>query len=301
MRLALATAIDHVRRDADLAPLLDACAAAGIDVVARAWDDASVDWARFDVVLVRSTWDYTRRLPEFLRWCRRVDAVARLLNPLDVLAWNTDKHYLRDLAARGVPVVPTRFVEPDEEPLPALQAFLGDHGLEAGVDAAQFVIKPAVGAGSRDAQRYTAAQEFAASNHLARLLESGRSAMLQPFLPSVERDGETGLLYFGGEFSHAIGKGLRLPAHDAGEFEPEAVTARVPADDERALAQQVLVAAAEQLRLKEPLLYARVDVVRDDAGAPCLLELELCEPSLFFDQAPGSVERFAGRLVALGR
>lgn len=295
-RLALATAIAAAGRDDDLVPLLDACAAAGLDTSVRAWDDPSVTWSRFDAVLLRSTWDYAQRLPEFLRWCEQVSAQARLLNPLPVVRWNTDKHYLADLAARGVPVVASAFVEPEDEPLPALQAFLAAHP-----DMAEFVVKPAVGAGSCDAQRYAREQEFAAANHVARLLDAGRSALLQPYLASVDKAGETALVYFNGEYSHAIRKGPLLQRDDVatGElFAAEAITPRTPGDDERALGEQVLAAATTQLGITAPLPYARVDLIRDTTGQPRLLELELCEPSLFFAHAEGSAERFASLLAS---
>jgi len=290
-RLALATAIAATGRDDDLIPLLDACGAAGLDTVARAWDDPSVAWARFDAVLLRSTWDYAQRLPEFLHWCVHVSSRTRLLNPLPVIRWNTDKHYLGDLAAAGVPVVPSLFVEPEDEPLPALQDFLAAHP-----GAGEYVVKPAVGAGSRDAQRYARTQEFAAANHIARLLDGGRSALLQPYLSSVDHDGETALVYFDGQYSHAIRKGPLLEREDGRPdplFAAEVIAPRMAADDERVLGEHALAAARKQLGLAEPLTYARVDLIRDDQGQPRLLELELCEPSLFFAHGDGSAERFA--------
>lgn len=294
-RLALATAIAATGHDDDLPPLLAACARAGIVAEARAWDDPTVAWSRFDAVLLRSTWDYTERLPEFLDWCAQASRRTRLLNPLPVIGWNADKHYLADLAARGIPVVATRFVEPDMEPFPTLQAFLAEQA-----DAEEFVVKPAVSAGSRDTQRYNRSQEFAAANHLARLLDADRSAMLQPYLASVDRDGETALLYFRGEYSHAIRKGALLQRDEGPTshlFANEAITARTPSEDERALAGRVLAAAADALQLRAPLAYARVDLIRADEGHPQLLELELCEPSLFFAHAAGSADRFAAVLA----
>ncbi|QSX73628.1 hypothetical protein HIV01_010275 [Lysobacter arenosi] len=290
-RLALVTAIAAAALDDDLVPLLDACARAGIATHVRAWDDPTVTWSRFDAVLLRSPWDYTERLSEFLGWCRHVSTRSNLLNPLPVVVWNTDKHYLATLADLGVPVVATRFVEPEMEPLPTLQAFLAEHP-----DAAEFVVKPAVGAGSRDAQRYSRDQEFAAANHIARLLEADRSAMLQPYLASVDRDGETALMFFEGRFSHAIRKGPLLQRDEGPTehlFAAEEITARIPGKDELALADKVLAAATECVHLQSPLTYARVDLIRDDDGHARLLELELCEPSLFFLHAAGSADRFA--------
>jgi len=294
-RIALATAVAATGQDEDMPALLHACARAGLQAQALAWDDPTVSWQRFDAVLLRSTWDYTERLPEFLDWCARVDRETILLNPLPVLRWNTDKHYLAELAARGVATIPGSFVEPDMEPLPSLQAFLASHA-----EAAEFVVKPAVGAGSKDTQRYRRGQEFAAANHVARLIDAGRSALLQPYLPSVDRDGETALLFFDGVFSHAIRKGpLLRPDEGATDalFAAESITPRTAGEDEKKLAAEVLAAMAAHLRLDAPLPYARVDLIRDQDGSPRLLELELCEPSLFFEHAPGSAEGFVALLA----
>ena len=292
--LALVTAVAATGHDDDLAPLLQACARAGLQARAVAWDDASIGWRRFDAALLRSPWDYTERLGEFLRWCNRVEESTQLLNPLSVVQWNTDKHDLSDLACAGVPVVPTTFVEPEAEPLEALQTFLLQQS------AAEFVVKPAVSAGARDTQRYARTQEFAASNHIARLLEQNRSVMLQPYLGSVDQAGETALIYFDGQFSHAIRKGALLrnepPAIDA-PYATGDITPRDAGPDERALAELALSAVTRQLQLEQPLPYARIDLIRDDQGIPALLELELTEPSLFFAQAPGSVDQFASVLA----
>lgn len=293
-RIALATTIAATGRDQDQAPLLVACANAGFDAQVVAWDDPTVSWARYDVVLLRSTWDYTERLQPFLAWCQRISRMTLLFNPWAVLRWNTDKHYLADLARAGIAIVPSTFVETSHEPLPALRAFLAAHP-----DSNEFVVKPAVGAGSRDTQRYARDQEFAAANHIGRLLDAGRSVLLQPYLASVDRDGETALMYFDGHFSHAIRKGPLL-RKDSGTtdalFAPEAITARVPGDDERELAQRVLAAMTTTLGLASPLAYARIDLIRDASGAPRLLELELCEPSLFFAHGKGSAARFVDGL-----
>jgi len=294
MRLALATSIAAWDLDEDMALLCEACTRARIGTHVLAWDDPTVSWSRFDAVLLRSTWDYTERHREFLAWCERVDQAGTLLNPLAVVRWNTDKHYLADLQSAGVPVVPGVFVEPDAEPLPALQAFL------ASCADAEFVVKPAVGAGSRDTQRYARAQEFAAANHVGRLLDAGRSVLLQPYLASVDVDGETALLYFDGRFSHAIRKGALLRPDSAPTsqlFAAEAVTAREPADDELTVGEAVLAAMQAHLGLQAPMPYARVDLIRSADGAPRLLELELVEPSLFFAHGPDSAERFVERLA----
>jgi hypothetical protein len=292
-RIAFATAIASFPFDDDMPPLLEACGRAGLTAEVRAWDDATVSWARYDAVVLRSPWDYVGRLPAFLAWCARVDRDSRLLNPLPILRWNIDKHYLADLEAAGVPVVPTRFVEPETEPLPALEAFFA-----AFPDAAEVVVKPAISAGSRDTQRYRRAQSFAAANHLGALLDAGHSVMLQPYLDAVDTLGETALLYFDGRFSHAIRKVALLRPDEAAVDHtglPDAIAARAPDADELSLGEAAL--AALHGRTAGPLPYARVDLIRDAAGVPRLLELELTEPSLFFDQAPGAAERFVAALM----
>lgn len=293
-KIALATSIVATGLDQDMVPLQEACQRAGMRASVMAWDDPTVGWKRFDAVLLRSTWDYTEHTAGFLRWCERVDEATLLLNPLNVLGWNVDKHYLSELAAAGIPTVPGIFVEPVDDALPVLQEYLASH------PGRQFVVKPAISAGARDTQRYSPEQEFAAASHIARLLDAGRSALIQPYLVSVDRQGETGLIYFDGGFSHAIRKGALLLADQPATQTPHAtdeIQAREPEQDELLLAERVLAAAGKILGLDRPFAYARVDLIRDDAGDPCLLELELTEPSLFFAQAPkGSADRFASVL-----
>ncbi|KFN42612.1 ATP-grasp domain-containing protein [Arenimonas oryziterrae] len=297
MKIALVTAIAAFALDDDLPPLLAALQRAGADAQILAWDDPTVSWSRFDVALLRSPWDYTERLAEFLAWARRIDAQTRLLNPLHVIERNTDKHYLADLARAGIAVVPSVFAEPGEDAAQALTAFLAQFA-----DAAEFVVKPAVGAGSRDAQRYARDQHAAAATHVARLLDGGRSVLLQPYLASVDKDGETALMFFSGQFSHAIRKGPLLQRDEGPTdhlFAPEKITARVPGADETALATQVVAALPDLLGLAGPLTYARIDLIRAADGSPRLLELELTEPSLFFLYDDASADRFAANLLAL--
>ncbi|MCR6699898.1 MAG: hypothetical protein NVV68_01420 [Dokdonella sp.] len=290
-RIALATTPPARGLDEDMVPLLDALRAAGADALAVDWDDAAVDWRGFDAVLPRSTWDYCERLPAFLDWTRRVAALTQLLNPADVIAWNTDKHYLRTLAEAGVAIIPSSFAEPGEDADAVWRAFVDAHPGDGDV-----VVKPAVGAGSRDAERHPRNAPAAAVAHIARLLEAGRSALVQPYLDRVDVDGETALIHLDGRYSHAIRKGPLLrraaPATRA-LFAAERIGAREPGADERALAERVLAAVP----FDGPLTYARVDLVRAGDGTPCVLELELVEPSLFFDHAPGSAARLAEAIL----
>lgn len=290
MKIALVTAIAALALDDDLAPLAEAIARAGMHPSIVAWDDPTVSWSRFDLALLRSPWDYTERLEEFLAWAARVGEQTLLLNPLEVIRHNTDKHYLADLARQGIAVVPSVFVEPNEDAAPALDAFLARFP-----EAAEFVVKPAVGAGSRDAQRHGRVEREAALAHVHRLLAERRSVLLQPYLASVDKDGETALMFFDGRFSHAIRKGPLLQRGEGSTralFAPEKITARQPGKDELALAEATLAALPYP-----PLAYARVDLIRADDGLPRVLELELTEPSLFFVHGDGAADRFAVSLL----
>ena len=300
LRIALVTAREALPVDQDLPPLIQAVNAAGAVAETPCWDDPSIDWSRYALAVLRSTWDYAERIDEFLAWAARCSSQTRLLNAPALVRWNTDKHYLLDLARAGVPVVPTRFVEPGQgEPAARLDEFLdgGAQALHAGHCGAfdEFVVKPAVGAGSRDVARYHRSDCVTALAHLQRLVSQQRSTMLQPYLGRVDQHGETAVIYLGERFSHAIRKGplLKLGAGlVAGLFAPEQITIRVPDTAEFDVA-----AAAYAAIPGAPPPYARIDLIRGDDGRPVVLELELAEPSLFFVYAAGSADRFAKILV----
>lgn len=282
MRIALATAIAAFALDEDLPPLLDALRTRGHRAEAVAWDDPTVSWSRFDLVLLRSTWNYTDHPAAFLRWGEAVAAMTRLLNPPPLVRWNIDKRYLSDLAEAGVPVISSTFLAPGDDP-----AAFPMH--------AEFVVKPSIGAGSRDTQRYTAPNRAAATAHAKRLLDAGRHVLVQPYLEAVDTAGETALLFFAGRYSHAIRKGPLLQRDGAATralFAPEAITPREPSAAEIDVAHRALAAIPGGAPL-----YARVDLLPSPQG-PQLLELELTEPSLFFDHAPGSAERFVAAIEA---
>jgi hypothetical protein len=270
-RIALATAAFLPDLDEDGPELLAALAAEGLDVTVAVWSDETVDWSAFDLVVVRTTWDYFDHRDAFLAWAA---SVPRLVNPAAVLEWNTDKAYLRRLAEAGIPTVPTTWLEPGDDFTPP------DH---------PFVVKPRISAGARD----TAAYPAGATSHAQSLLDAGRPVMVQPYIAEVDTVGETSVLVFEGEVSHAAGKAAILEvgrpvdnAIDSRSF----VTPREPGPAEVAMAQQVVELAQSW---GDPLLYARVDLL----PGPVLIELEVTEPSLFLRHAPGSAQRFA-RAVA---
>ncbi len=300
-RIALVTYAPLPELDADDAPLLAALEERGAEAVATVWDDPGVDWAGFDLVVVRSTWDYMERLEEFLAWTERVAAATTLANPAEVLRWNTDKIYLRDLEQRGIAVVPTKYLDPAVH-----NEGRKIHARTPG--RGEFVVKPTVSAGSMDTARYRSGDvddRGEAMRHTRRLLTEGRAVMIQPYLKAVDDVGETALIYIGGLFSHAARKGAILGGFGAALSEPlmaEEMTSREPSVAERAVGDAVVAVLPELVETQGgadfPLLYARIDLIPDEEGNPLVLEVEVTEPSLFLRFAPGSVERFADTAVA---
>lgn len=289
--IALVTARAARDMDEDLPPLAAALTERGAAVEVIDWDDERVDWSRFRLAVLRSTWDYSSRLSEFLGWLDRAAQLTRLVNPPPVVRWNLDKHYLAELRRSGAAIVPTTFVEPGDDAAAAVKEFLRTE------TAADVVIKPVVGSGSRDAQRHARADQDAMTAHVARLLAEQRSVLVQPYLERVDDRGETALVYYHGEFSHAFRKGpLLRRGSGASEalFAQEQITPRTPAADELTLGERVL-----SILPFAPLVYARIDLVRGSDGAPCVLELELAEPSMYFACGDGSARRFAAVLATL--
>jgi glutathione synthase/RimK-type ligase-like ATP-grasp enzyme len=292
-RIALATAAEFPDLDEDAPVLLPALDAEGLDAGPAVWTDDGVDWSSYDLVVVRSTWDYHERHTEFLDWARRVESVATLANSADVLTWNTTKTYLRTLRDAGLPVVPTDWLDP------------GD--VFAVPEVGEYVVKPAVSAGSRDTNRYLAGDhDELAVAHAQGLLAAGRTVMVQPYLDQVDTYGETALFFFAGEFSHAARKGpLLTPAMElvSDAYKPETIEPRTPTEAEREAAEQILDALVQVAPApRDHLVYARVDLVPGPDGEPVLLELELAEPSMFLTydgtQGKASAGRFASAIRA---
>lgn len=274
-RVALATCAEVAEGDEDSPALVAALAARGVEAVPKVWDDGAAEWNDFDLVVVRSTWDYAERRDAFLGWA---ESLARVLNPPAVLRWNTDKRYLRELDDAGVSVVPTHFLSPGERFDPPER---------------RFVVKPAVSAGSRHSASYEPDQAGEAREHVARLHAMGRTVMVQPYLDGIDSGGETGLVYIGDTYSHAVRKAPLLqpgqPPGDALYLEEQVEQAR-PSEAERAVADSALDVAPDGL------LYARVDLVPGPED-PLVLEVELTEPSLWLGYAPGATERFADAIA----
>jgi O-ureido-D-serine cyclo-ligase len=306
--VGLVTASSAAHLDEDMAPLLAALEAIDVPTGVVIWDDPSVEWRHFELVVVRSTWDYVARRDELLAWADRVATVTSLANSSAVVRWSTDKHYIGELAAAGVPVTPTRFLEPGDAPGAKRDAI--ESGFEAaasqdidGVRAdGAIVVKPTVSAGSADTNRYGVHERVAAGEHVRRLLADGRSVMVQPYLSAVDQHGETAVVHFGGRFSHAVRKGPILTAGVQfvdGLFAAEHITRREPSDAELAVAERALAVVPGGAGR---LLYARVDLIPGPDGQPLVLEVELAEPSVFLTAAPGAADRFAQAIAArIGR
>ena len=269
-RLAWVSAREARGRDVDEPLALPALRAAGVEVEVVVWDDPAVRWASYDRVVLRSSWDYPQRLAEFLTWLESVARVSDLRNPVPMVRWSLDKHYLSDLAEAGVAVTPTAFAEPGDDPV---------------FPAGAFVVKPAVGAGSRDVASYGPDEHDAARAHVRRLHDAAASVLVQPLVKSVPVDGEWPMVFFAGRYSHAAGKRVTLPRAGVVDdlFVEELAAPHVADDEQIAVARSAIDVVTSRFGVP---LYARVDLVRGDDGKPCVLEVELVEPSLFLPQAP---------------
>ncbi len=279
-RIALVTGAEMAKPDPETHYLVAALAQLGVAADIVPWD-APVDWAAWPLVVVRTPWDYFRRLPEFLAWAERTRRLARFVNPYEVIDWNSHKQYLRGLAEAGIATVPTLWL---------------DHGCGdararlAARGWGEVVVKPAVSIGAIGALR-AAALDPACLEHLDRLVAEG-DVMVQPFVASVAEAGEVSLVYFGGRFSHAIRKqpapgDFRVQDMYGGTVHPHQPTAA-----------ELAVADAVLARTPAPTTYARIDLVEFD-GAPALMEAELIEPELFLGATPEAAMNFARVLAGM--
>jgi glutathione synthase/RimK-type ligase-like ATP-grasp enzyme len=263
-------------------PLLrEALAREGLQPSVVLWTDPTVDWARADLVLAMFAWGYVAHRREFVAWAYAVEAQTRLVNSAPVLEWGSDKTYLRDLAAEGVPIVPTEWVPP------------GGQWLSPSND---YVVKPSVASGGMGAARYVDQVVEIPDRHIRRLHADGQTVMIQPYQAIIDAEGETALIFLSGHYSHAIHKRALLRA-DVGVterlWEQEVISAGEPRQDQHLLAERVVDAVA---RLVGPTTYARVDVVDSPEGSPLVLEVEVVEPSLFLIHCPEAARHIASTL-----
>ena len=283
-KIAVATCAYHPGFIAnDDQPLLDALGDLGADASQQRWDDADLDWAAFDGVVVRTTWDYQERLEAFLAWIDRVDRSTTLLNPAEVMRRNVRKTYLRSLEAADVPIVPTAWVEDEASIRAAIGAIDGTQ---------QVVLKPCIGAGASGLGRFDAADVPGIAEHVAAVRNLG-PVLLQPFLASILDRGELSVVLLDGEVSHAVRKTpaegeIRVQIEFGGTY-----TVVEPTPAEAEIARRAVGA----LSSGEDVAYARVDLVEPTPERPAVIEAELIEPELFLPLVPGGAARLAAIIL----
>lgn len=289
MRLALVTCDSLRPEEQDDRPLLAALAQRGVAVTTPAWSDPAVDWSALDAALIRTTWDYAPRLNDFLSWAARAAARTRLWNPLPVIRWNTDKTYLARLGDAGLPLAPTAWV-PAGAPA-RLASILADRGWT------RALVKPVVGAGASDCRvvhtPVGAEEEAFFAEALRRV-----GMMVQPYLDSVESEGEVSIILVDEQPCHGVRK---RPVPGDFRVQDEHGASDTPwSPDPEALAICTAVHAAARPWNGDPapLLVSRVDLLRLPDGRWCLNELEAVEPSLFFRHGPATADRLADALLA---
>ena len=286
--------LDAIHDDVDLPLQLIAFANAGIDLVQAAWENETVAWDLFDLIVVRSPWNYVEKLDSFRNWLGDRRGLMTFHNPVELIEWNIDKRYLADLAHRGVPIVPTAFVDSIEEFRSAAQSF----------GSAEIVVKPSVSAGSRLTGRFLKGDR-AAETLASAILANDLTVMVQPFAERIDAEGEIGTVLFDGLISHSFNKAALLAEGGqlvGGEYQEQISSVRTP-DDVRAVVDAAANVVTEIARERswisthEQLLYGRYDVVRLDDGSPALLEAELFEPCFFLPTDVDAADRFVGAVI----
>ena len=269
--------------DEENSRLYDLLLEKGLPVSFQIWDDPAVDWSRFDVIILKSPWDYFDKIDAFYAWLDKLEQLpVRVLNPVKTVRWNTDKRYLLDLQQQGVNVVPTVWLEKGSG-FDAAQAF-------ARLGAEKIIVKPAVSGGAKNTFALTPGEAAAKTAYINELLQQ-ESFLAQPFLEEIQTNGEWSFLFFNGVYSHAVLKTAR-----AGDFRVQHFfggTVHTPEPPAGLLAAGQTIAD----RHAPGCLYARVDGVELD-GELALMELELIEPFLFMAMSDGAFERYYEALLA---
>ncbi|MBI5705505.1 MAG: hypothetical protein HZC36_00785 [Armatimonadetes bacterium] len=262
MRLAIVSCDPLPEPDVDEEMTVAALSRAGFEVQVVPWQ-SDVNWSQFDMALLRSCWDYPWNETAFRHWLDAVEGQTRIWNPPSVVRWNLNKRYLHDLEAKGVPTVTT---------------WIGRDLAE--VPWNRYVVKPTVSCGSYLTRVFSQDEREDAERFVDQLSRT-HEPMFQPFLGSVETEGECSVVWIDGAITHAIRKKPRFSGDE------ESVSSAIkPTQEEAELALRAIQAAPG------PLLYARADLMRDNEDKLCVSELELIEPSLFFLQEPRALQRF---------
>jgi hypothetical protein len=284
VNLALVTCSNLPGWEKDDAPLHAAFEARGVTLSHPVWNDPSVDWSSFDAALIRTTWDYCEDREGFITWAERAGEATLLMNPAEVIKWNTHKSYLRDVEAMGLPVIPTFWMERGGSY--HLGQVMEDNGWERGF------IKPQIGATAIHTLRFDATEEgfLTARKHVNGLIRH-EGLMFQPYIETVETFGEVSAIFLGGAFSHAVRK---IPV--AGDYRVQ---------DDHGASDQPYTFEPEFLAKLEAFLdgfqhdvvYGRFDFLKDADGQYMMTELELVEPSLFFRHDLAAADRLADAVL----
>jgi len=284
MDVALVTCLEWPKLSTSDAVLQKALAARGIDARPLAWNDSTADWSQPRMSIIRSTWDYFNQRDVFLDWARHVSQLHALWNPFSLLQWNTHKSYLRGLGERGIPIIPTAWLNKGSSV--NFAELLQERGWT------EVVIKPAVSAeayGTILIKEDMAMEGQLYIDHMLTL----HDMLIQPFMPTVLSSGERSIIVIDGEITHALSRPPIHAVRPDGQEQANLPRKELvqPSEDEVQLVRKVMDA------LSSPTLYARVDLVRDMEGAPCLMELELVEPSLWMHWKPEAAELLADVVV----
>jgi glutathione synthase/RimK-type ligase-like ATP-grasp enzyme len=292
MRVFLAL-FQGMKVDSDSSILIKALEKRGISGESVSWDDPSVDWGEPDLCIIKSTSNYITKPAQFIEWAKEVAGKTRLWNSCKLVEWNHDKHYLLDLDRKGVPIPRSIFVEKDSDQ--SLSSVLNQRNF------GEFVIKPMITAGSFGLRRFKACTNDAES-YFGQLKKEGftqefmddlyplqpSDAIVQEYVPEIV-NGEVSLLYFGGEFSHAVIKRAKPGDFRSHPIWGATVEKYLPSNDELRVGENVL----DAMDVTE---YARIDLV-DAKNGPFVIEVELIEPFLFFDLFPETSETFADHIM----
>ena len=278
--IALVTAETAEHHDTDLVKIKRELDKQNVPWEVVHWHDKNVDWAQYAIAKVQSTWDYQDKIPDFRAWLSRCATLTTLCNSLEIIQWNIDKRYLRDVQSAGIAVIPTSFVETEKDVSNC--ALLGD----------DVIVKPAISAGSNDTGRYRC-KRAEAEQQCRKILAGGRTVLVQPYLKEIDSLGETGLVYIAGKYSHAIYKqanfGDIVQSHN-GLYVEGVVRAKTATDAELACGDKTMAFITN--KFQSAPLYARIDMVTAAAG-PVIMEVELLEPSLYLQFSEGSPKAMA--------
>ncbi|HKD79977.1 MAG TPA: hypothetical protein VKH81_09800 [Candidatus Angelobacter sp.] len=257
-------------------------AARGVDARMVDWRDATVNFSQFDLIVLRSCWDYHLHFQEFTEWLLRTSRVTGILNQVNTVLWNSNKFYLRELEVRGIRIAPTCFVAGGERISEEYRAQM--------VSWEQMVVKPAVSASAYKTQMFER-RNLPSAEKMAALM-GGADFLVQQFVPEIQTSGEISFIYIDGDYSHAV---LKRPADGDFRVQQEHGGSAELFDPPASLLQQAQ-AIADAVSPVGDSLYCRLDAVEKD-GRLVLMELELIEPELFLGLAEGAAERFATAIV----